>query len=217
MDYVEIPSRLDPDGVWRFASSTITSGKYKLRIPKNTTSWRTGIVTWLTDEESSALMALDGPPNAANAIDMSVDTRLVLQRLWEGATVKTVGIPRCQSLGMSQAELGGVWRSDRERWLYIDVVFTNGVVYNWSNQIVVDMIHAEVPTEVPPVSQLTPLEERARLYLLDSGYVQALKTFGGYGDGEQQDIALVVKSRKCGLIDALLRAIDMAEKYKPKV
>ena len=105
----ELIHKLSGDAL-RNAESDLPSGLYKIHIPAGTAAWRVGVQTYRVDEPATALLAMDAPPNAAQARPVGPDTRLTLQRLWEGATLLCESPGNSGTLSISQPEMGGAWR-----------------------------------------------------------------------------------------------------------
>ena len=169
----------------RCAESDLPSGAYKIRIPAGTAAWRVGVQTYRVDEPATALLAMDAPPDAALAEPVGTDTRQTLQRLWIGATLLCESPANSGTLSISQPEMGGAWRADRERWLYLQLTFPGGRTLGWQSQVVVDATYAQPPAAPALPEPDLALAQRTLAYAHQAGLVAALMKTSGARDDEQ--------------------------------
>lgn len=169
----------------RYAGADVPSGLYKIRIPAGAVAWRVGVQTYRVDEPARALLAMDAPPDAARAEPVGTDTRQTLQRLWAGATILCESPGNSGTLSISQPEMGGAWRADRERWLYLQLDFPGGRTLGWQSQVVLDAAFAQPPAAPGLPEPDLALRQRTLGYAHQAGLVAALMKTSGARDDEQ--------------------------------
>lgn len=194
-EYTELPHKLTGD-VWRFSGAGEPSGHYKLRIPKGATLWTAVFQNFRYPETASILMSMDSPPVAASAVDMGISTVDALQRLWTGETLRNWSPENSGTLSVSQpGNVPGAWRADRDRWVFMDIVFPSGFAQNWQSHIAVDLAYAPEPAPAPAPTPPQPdlaLAQRTLAYAHAAGLVAALmKTSGAQSDDELIDWVLL--------------------------
>lgn len=160
--------------VLRSAIFELRSGLYKIRLPAGTIAWQTGIDNYRIDEPAYALVALDAPPSMVNSVPLGIDSRLTLKFLLEGKTVFVQSPANSQSLPISQAD--PVPKTDKERWLYLELGFPGGFTHNWDSQITVSDSAEPEPEPEPEVDpELLALAQRLAV---ETKIVQAIYNFG---------------------------------------
>lgn len=190
----------------RCAESDLPSGAYKIRIPAGTAAWRVGVQTYRVDEPARALLAMDAPPDAARAEPVGVDTRQTLQRLWAGATLLCESPGNSGTLSISQPEMGGAWRADSERWLYLQLTFPGGRTLGWQSQVVLDQAHVPAPPAPSPSND----EARTLALVQKAGLEVALMKFGACTSTRD----LIDRAIADGLWTGLIELVRLAEGKK---
>lgn len=129
----------------------------------------------------SVVMSMDAPPDAARAIEVGPDYRNVLQRLWAGQTLRSDTPEQSGVLSVSQPEMGGAWRADRERWVYLQFDFGPYLCRSMQSQI---DLHADAtPAPSPQPEPSLELAQRTLAYAHKAGLVVAfMKTSGAQSD-----------------------------------
>lgn len=198
--------------VLRYASPKegVPSGLYKVRIPAGARSWHLVTQTGSLPVPCSVVMSMDAPPDAARAVDVGPDYRNVLQRLWAGQTLRSDTPAQSGVLSVSQPEMGGAWRADRERWVYLQFDFGPYLCRSMQSQIDLHADAAPAPAPAQPEPSLE-LAQRTLGYATQSGLVAALMKTAGAQTEEQ----LIDWVRSQGdLWFSLCRMVGLAEQGK---
>ena len=197
----------------RYASPKegVPSGLYKVRIPAGARSWHLVTQTGSLPVPCSVVMSMDAPPDAASAVDVGPDYRTVLQRLWAGETLRSETPAQSGVLSVSQPEMGGAWRADRERWVYLQFDFGPYLCRSMQSQIDLHADAAPAPAPTPLPEPSLELAQRTLALAHKAGLVVALmKT-----SGAQSDDALVDWMQRQGdLWFSLCRLVGLAEQGK---
>lgn len=77
-----------------------------------------------------------------------------LQHTLADATLLCESPGNSGTLSISQPEMGGAWRADRERWLYLQLDFPGGRTLGWQSQVVLDAAFAQPPAPGLPEPDL---------------------------------------------------------------
>lgn len=184
----------------RYAGADVPSGLYKIRIPAGTKAWRLVVQTYRSDEVALASLSMDAPPVAARSTPVGPDTRNTLQRLWSGETLRCESPANSGTISVSQPEMGGAWRAERERWLYLDVVFPGGRTLAWQSQAVLDEAYVPAPPDNAEAHTLALVKQ--------AGLVPALNTFGAC----TSDQDLIDRAVSSGVWAGLMELVRIAEK-----
>lgn len=195
----------------RYASPKegVPSGLYKVRIPAGARSWHLVTQTGSLPVPCSVVMSMDAPPDAARAIEVGPDYRNVLQRLWAGQTLRSDTPEQSGVLSVSQPEMGGAWRADRERWVYLQFDFGPYLCRSMQSQIDLHADAAPAPSPQPEPS--LELAQRTLAYAHKAGLVVAfMKTSGAQSDDALVDWML----RQGDLWFSLCRMVGLAEQGK---
>jgi hypothetical protein len=198
----------------RYASPQegIPSGTYQVRIPQGAQSWHLVTQTGSLPVPCSVVMSMDAPPDATRAVDVGPDFRNVLQRLWEGQTLRSETPAQSGVLSVSQPEMGGAWRADRERWVYLQFDFGPYLCRSMQSQI--DMPADAAPAPAPAPTP-TPLPEpslalagRTLSLAHQAGLVRALMLTAG---ARNDDELVAWMQRQGDLWFSLCRMVGLAE------
>lgn len=185
-------------GFMQFDAWELKNGSYKIRIPKGTTSWNTGITTYKYPEEASAVMRMDAPPEGIGE-PMNSDSSKLLEDLWAGKTLRSYSPPEAQTLVLGKKG-DSKFVADRDRWLFIDISFPYGKSMSFASIIEVDT------TKVPETPKET-LEDRAARFTVQSGLYDSLYVFGQC----VSDDDLVTRAIKYNVWSSILNMVSKIE------
>ena len=186
------------------AQADLPSGQYRIRIPAGTRRWAVSVNTYKAPEEAHAWLRMDQAPVRAEA--PLQDTRRTLERLWRGEELHAFSPENSGALMISTPEATDPLVTDKERWLYLDLVFPAGKALSWYSRIELAESHvvsAPVPTPAAP----NHLEGRTLDLAQRSGLVPALARLSGAAN----DADLVAKARDSGAWAALVEMVRLSE------
>lgn len=198
------------DTTLRYASPKegVPSGLYKVRIPAGARSWHLVTQTSSLPVPCSVVMSMDAPPDAARAVEVGPDYRNVLQRLWAGQTLRSDTPAQSGVLSVSQPEMGGAWRADRERWVYLQFDFGPYLCRSMQSQIDLHADAARAPTPAPQPEPSLALAGRTLEYAHRAGLVGALRATAGV---RNDDELVAWMQRQGDLWFSLCRLVGLAE------
>lgn len=193
----------------RYASPKegIPSGTYKVRIPQGAQSWHLVTQTGSLPVSCSVVMSMDAPPDSSRAVPVGHDYRDVLQRLWAGETLRSETPEHSGVLSVSQPEMGGAWRADCERWVYLQFDFGPYLCRSMQSRIDLHADAAPAPAPALPEPSIE-LAQRTLALAHKAGLVVALmKTSGAQSDEE----LVAWMQRQGDLWFSLCRLVGLAE------
>ena len=186
------------------AQANLVSGQYRIRIPAGTRRWAVSVNTYRAPEEAHAWLRMDQAPVRAGA--PLQDTRRTLERLWQGEELHAFSPESSGALTISTPEATDTFVTDRERWLYLDLVFPAGKTLSWYSRIELAEGHV-APAPVPTPAAPSHLEGRTLDLAQRSGLVPALARLSGAAN----DAELVTKARDSGAWAALVEMVRLSE------
>lgn len=186
------------------AQANLVSGQYRIRIPAGTRRWAVSVNTYRAPEEAHAWLRMDHAPERNGALLQ--DHRRTLERLCHGEELHAFSPENSGALTISTPESTDPFVTDRERWLYLDLVFPAGKALSWYSRIELaegHVVSAPVPTPAAP----SHLEGRTLDLARRSGLVPALARLSGAAN----DADLVAKARDSGAWAALVEMVRLSE------
>lgn len=186
------------------AQANLQSGLYRILIPARTRRWAVSVNTYRAPEEAHAWLRMDQAPVRSGA--PLQDTRRTLERLCHGEELHASSPENSGALTISTPESTDPFVTDRERWLYLDLVFPAGKTLSWYSRIELANGHvAPAPTASP--AGPSPLEGRTLDLAKRSGLVPALARLSGAAN----DADLVARARDSGAWAALVELVRLSE------
>ena len=186
------------------AQANLSSGLYRIRIPAGTRRWAVSVNTYKAPEEAHAWLRMDQAPARAGA--PLQDTRRTLEGLWHGEELHAFSPENSGALTISTPESTDPFVTEKERWLYLDLVFPAGKALSWYSRIELAegrVVSAPVPTPAAP----SHLEGRTLDLAQRSGLVPALARLSG----AKSEVELVTKARDSGAWAALVEMVRLSE------
>lgn len=190
--------------VLQHAQANLQSGLYRIRIPAGTHRWAVSVNTYRAPEEAHAWLRIDQAPVRSGA--PLQDPRRTLERLWHGEELHASSPENSGALTISTPESTDPFVTDRERWLYLDLVFPAGKTLSWYSRIELADGHV-APAPAASPAEPSPLEGRTLDLAQRSGLVPALARLSGAAN----DAELVDKTRDSGAWAALVELVRLSE------
>ena len=185
------------------AKADLPSGQYRIRVPAGTRRWAVSVNTYRAPEEAHAWLRMDQAPERNGALLQ--DHRRTLERLWHGEELHAFSPENSGALTISTPESIDPFVTDRERWLYLDLVFPAGKTLSWYSRI--ELAEGRVAPVPAPSPAPSPLEGRTLDLAQRSGLVPALARLSG----ATSDVDLVTKARDSGAWAALVEMVRLSE------
>lgn len=185
------------------AEANLVSGLYRIRIPAGTRRWAVSVNTYRAPEEAHAWLRMDQAPERSGSLLQ--DHRRTLERLCHGEELHAFSPENSGALTISTPESTDPFVTDRERWLYLDLVFPAGKTLSWYSRI--ELAEGRVAPVPAPLPVPSPLEGRTLDLAQRSGLVPALARLSG----AKSDVELVTKARDSGAWAALVEMVRLSE------
>jgi len=185
------------------AQANLVSGQYRIRIPAGTRRWAVSVNTYRAPEEAHAWLRMDHAPERNGALLQ--DHRRTLERLCHGEELHAFSPENSGALTISTPESTAPFVTDRERWLYLDLVFPAGKTLSWYSRI--ELAEGRVAPVPAPLPVPNPWEGRTLDLAQRSGLVPALARLSR----AKSDADLVTKARDSGAWAALVEMVRLSE------